>query len=75
MSSHNNRLTRLERKAGAGRDAQVIVKVVRLIKDGRITPESVQERWPSLAPELFDKAGIGPADKDVAVRIVTWDDD
>lgn len=35
-----------------------IVKVISLLKDGRITPEQVRERWPNLADRLFEEAGV-----------------
>jgi hypothetical protein len=35
-----------------------IVKIVSLLRDGRIKPEQVRERWPNLADQLFAEAGV-----------------
>jgi transcriptional regulator with XRE-family HTH domain len=35
-----------------------IIKVVRMIQEGRVKPEQVRAKWPSLADELFVRAGV-----------------
>lgn len=35
-----------------------IVKVVQLIQDGKLKPETVRAKWPNLADELFTRAGV-----------------
>lgn len=35
-----------------------IVRVVQLMQEGKIAPETVKERWPNIADELFQQAGI-----------------
>ncbi len=37
---------------------EISVKIVALIRSGRIEPDFVRERWPNLADELFRKAGV-----------------
>lgn len=43
-----------------GEEAQVsvTVKIVGMLREGRIKPEQVAERWPNLADKLFAKAGL-----------------
>lgn len=36
----------------------VEVKIINLIRDGRIPPEKVRDRWPNLADRLFAEAGV-----------------
>lgn len=36
----------------------VEVKIINLIRDGRIPPEKVRDRWPNLADRLFTEAGV-----------------
>ncbi len=43
-----------------GDEAQVSItaKIVVLLRDGRLKPSQVKERWPNLADQLFAEAGI-----------------
>jgi hypothetical protein len=43
---------------GEQQQVSVTVKIVALLREGRIKPEQVKTRWPNLADQLFAEAGI-----------------
>ena len=51
-------LAKFHRLFGEEAQVSVTVKIVGMLREGRIKPEQVAERWPNLADTLFAEAGL-----------------
>lgn len=51
-------LAKFHQLFGEQAQVEVTVKIVGMLREGRIKPEQVAERWPNLADKLFAEAGI-----------------